>query len=115
MNWFKKHADSMAVVAILSIAIWTIKSDIHSLDVKLTKQIHNLDEKLSCKIISLDDKLSSKISSLDEKLSAKISGVQNELSHEIAMVNNEIVKIQTVMIIKGIVPSDLFVSENEEL
>ena len=45
-------------------------------------------------------------------LVSKITECQRELSHEISQVNAEIVKIQTVLIIKGIAPPELFSSEN---
>ena len=45
-------------------------------------------------------------------LVTKITECQRELSHEISQVNAEIVKIQTVLIIKGIAPPELFSSEN---
>lgn len=44
-------------------------------------------------------------------LGAIIIGCYSKLSSEISVVNAEIVKIQTVLIIKGIVPSDLFATE----
>ena len=47
-------------------------------------------------------------------LSLEVAKVRSELSHEISMVNAEIVKIQTVLIIKGIVPKDLFSANYQE-
>jgi hypothetical protein len=47
------------------------------------------------------------------KMSNKISDSTRELSKEISQVNNEIVKIQTVLILKGIAPPELFVTNEE--
>jgi hypothetical protein len=46
-------------------------------------------------------------------LISKISESTRELSKEITSVNNEVVKIQTIMIIKGIVPAELFAANQE--
>jgi hypothetical protein len=47
-------------------------------------------------------------------LSLEIEKVRSDLSHEISQVNAEIVKIQTVLILKGIAPKDLFSAQMEE-
>lgn len=46
-------------------------------------------------------------------LGAMVLGSYLGLSNNISEVRNEIVKIQTVLIIKGIAPSDLFSSEKK--
>jgi len=47
-------------------------------------------------------------------LSKEIALVQADLSLEISDVRNEIVKIQTILILKGIAPKDLFSALEEQ-
>jgi hypothetical protein len=47
-------------------------------------------------------------------LVSKISDSKNELSHEISQLNAELIKIQTVLIIKGIAPPELFGKQPEK-
>ena len=45
---------------------------------------------------------------------SRINDSKTELSREISDVNAEIVKIQTVLILKGIAPKDLFSAQSED-
>ena len=54
--------------------------------------------------ISLVNQISN--SKLD--LSKEVLQMRTELSHEISLLNAEVVKIQTVLIIKGIAPKEIF-------
>lgn len=49
------------------------------------------------------------------QLNRNIAQCKTELSKEISELRNEVSKIETVLIIKGIVPTELFASENKEV
>lgn len=76
MNWFQKHADTIAIVAVVAAASWIINNKINDTHIELSKEIHH---------------------------------VRSDLSK----VNAEVIKIQTVLIIKGIAPTEIFASEGQ--
>lgn len=46
-NWIKEHGEVLAIVGTIVATTWTIKNDMHSMDVRLTGQIHDLDKRLT--------------------------------------------------------------------
>lgn len=46
-NWIKEHFDTLAIVGAIVTATWTIKSDMHAIDIRLTAQIHEMDKRLT--------------------------------------------------------------------
>jgi len=77
MNWFQKHADTIAIVAVVAGASWIINNKINDTHIELSKEIHH---------------------------------VRSDLSK----VNAEVIKIQTVLIIKGIAPKEIFAVEDKQ-
>lgn len=90
VNWFKSHKDLMttiiSLVSSLIIATWVLSEKINTSHKELSKEIY------SCR----------------EDLSKEIYQVRNDLKDDIANLNSEIIKIQTVLIIKGVAPAELF-------
>jgi len=86
-NWFKEHADTIAIVCAIAIGVWTMKNDIHSVELRLSKEIYN---------VRLD-------------LSKEISGVKSDVDK----VGSEVDKIKMIMIIKELVPKEAFARNDE--
>ena len=83
VSWFKKHIDTVGIVAAIATGVWMMKSDIHG--------------------------LSKEISKVQLELSKEISDVRLEVSRT----NSEIDKIKTILIIKELVPKEAFVTHKD--
>lgn len=46
-GWIKEHFDTLAIVGSIVAATWTIKSDIHSEILQLTRQVYDVDKRLT--------------------------------------------------------------------
>jgi hypothetical protein len=44
-NWIKEHTDTLVIVGSMIAGVWTIKSDIHSLDQRLTDRISGVESR----------------------------------------------------------------------
>jgi hypothetical protein len=49
-NWIKEHFDTLAIMGSIVAATWTIKSDMHAMDIRLTAQIHALE----CRVTAIE-------------------------------------------------------------
>jgi hypothetical protein len=103
VNWFSAHKDLVYVIATIVTGVAVMLTSLHRLDNKLSENINKTHWELS-----------QEIHKVRSDLSNEISNVRNELSGEISSLKNEVVKIQTVMIIKGIVPTEVFAATEEK-
>jgi len=78
-NWFKEHSDTIAIVCAIALGVWTMKTEIHSVENRLTKEIY---------------------------------GVRLDLGKEISEVRSEVIKVQTVLILKGIASKEIFAADS---
>lgn len=111
-TWIKEHFDTLAIVGTIVAATWTIKSDMHAMDIRLTAQIHELDVRLSGAIRELDARLTAQIHELDVRLSGVIHELDARLTKQIAALENRVIVIETVMIMQG-APIRAIAAENE--
>lgn len=101
VNWFSAHKDLVYVIATIVTGVAVMLTSLHRLDNKLSETINKTHWELSQEI---------------HKVRSEMLKLHNDLSSEISSVKNEVVKIQTVMIIKGIVPTEVFATtEGREL
>lgn len=113
MKWFKNHADTISIIAAIATGVFVMVSTMNGIDSRLSDKINGVQHELSHEIAKVRLDLSHEIAKVRGELSKEISNVRNELSHEIAGVNNEIVKIQTILILRGLAPPDLFAHDKE--
>lgn len=93
-SWLSRNASTISiistVVAATAFATWTIKTDIHAIDIRLTNQINAVDTKLTGQMAAMDLRLTGQIYAMDAKLTDQIHALDRRLT-----------AIETVMILQG--------------
>jgi len=100
-NWVKEHTDTLIIVGSLMAGVWTVKTDIHQLDQRLSDKIQNVEERMSVKIQNVEERLNAKIDALDVRLTAKIDELDTRLTKVINDLDKRLTSVETVLMMQG--------------
>lgn len=88
MNWIKKHADSVAVIAAIALGVYW-----------MSHQVHDLEKRIDLKFSSASDSVNSRFNAVNERL--------NILEKDIAI-------IKTILLLNKSYPEALAIEKFED-
>lgn len=106
VNWFKKHADALGVVAAIILSMVWMSGQFRDVDTKISA----LDSKLTAQINSVDARLTAQINMVEKEVSA----IEGRLTAQINSVEKDVAVIKAILCLKNIAPAEAMAKIEKE-